>query len=244
MVNAFCGFLILAVLSIGCASKPSRAIAAEYSRVEADIRVYDEYVAGAERKFNQAPAAAQDIPWVKSKIAHMYEIDQFMRRYLDTPYQHNYSEEEKSEFTRQFMTRFNELDRKNTAEIKALLRIYPWFSISKFGVQTDGQAWLLVQHADLDIDFQKMVLKRLAKLYRKGETKPMNYAYLFDRVATSPADATQRKPQRYGTQGQCTGPGTWVPFPIEDEANVDKRRAEVGLGSEAEYIAGFKDICH
>lgn len=243
-MNAFCGFFILAVLSIGCASKPSRAIAAEYSRVEADIRVYDEYISEAEKKFNQTPANPKDISWVKAKIAHMVEVDQYMRRYLDTPYHHKYSEEEKSEFTRLFNTRFNELDQKNTKDIKELLRIYPWFSISKFGEITDNQAWLLVQHADLDIDFQKMVLKRLAKLYKKGETKPMNYAYLYDRVATSPADATMRKPQRYGTQGQCTGPGAWTPFPIEDEANVDKRRAEVGLGSEAEYIAGFKDLCH
>jgi hypothetical protein len=42
------------------------------------------------------------------------------------------------------------------------------------------------------------------------------------------------KPQRYGTQFH-TVDGKLVPRPIEDEANVDARRAAVGLGTMAEY---------
>ncbi|MNL37149.1 hypothetical protein D3C87_1592760 [compost metagenome] len=135
------------------------------------------------------------------------------------------------------------IDFENTEDLKPLLQIYSWFTISEFGRKTDINAWLLVQHADHDPDFQKSVLPTLEKLYPLKETRADNYAYLFDRVAASWNDPSKRKLQRYGTQGMCVGPGTWAPLPVEDEVNLDKRRASVGLGPEADYIAIFKDKC-
>jgi hypothetical protein len=236
--------IVLVICIAGCTSAPARAVASDLSRVDTDIKAYDEYLARSENAFSKIPANARDKEWVKKKIAHMFEVDQYMRHYTDIPFLHKYTEDEKSEFMRKFMLRFNELDEKDTADLKALLDIYYWFKISEFGAQTDNQAWLIVQHADLQIDFQKMVLARLATLYKTNETKPSNYAYLFDRIASSSNDPSKRVPQRYGTQGSCTGPGTWVPWPSEDEVHLDSRRAEVGLGTESDYIAIFKDICH
>ena len=43
------------------------------------------------------------------------------------------------------------------------------------------------------------------------------------------------KPQVYGTQFKIKGQEL-IPAPIEDEQNVDRRRAEVGLPSLAEYL--------
>ena len=83
-----------------------------------------------------------------------------------------------------------------------------------------------------------MVLKRLEKLYRIGETSKSNYAYLHDRIA-----AAENRPQKYGTQGSCIGVGLWKPDPLEDERLVDKFRKDVGLESMFEYKKGFKDIC-
>jgi hypothetical protein len=57
-----------------------------------------------------------------------------------------------------------------------------------------------------------------------------NLAYLTDRVLVA-----QKKPQRYGTQARPEG-GKMVPFPIEDEAKVDERRAELGLAPLADYL--------
>ena len=54
---------------------------------------------------------------------------------------------------------------------------------------------------------------------------------------------TSEKIQRYGTQGRCTGPGTWEPFPVESPDRIDEVRAEVGLGTMAEYKLRFKNIC-
>lgn len=75
-----------------------------------------------------------------------------------------------------------------------------------------------------------------------GEITDSN-AYLFDRVASSFNDPSKRKLQRYGTQGACTGPGTWEPWPVENPKNLDKLRASVDLGSMSEYKMMFKDIC-
>jgi len=78
---------------------------------------------------------------------------------------------------------------------------------------------------DLDLAFQKQVLGLMEPLVKTGVVEPRSYAYLYDRVAV--ADG---RPQRYGTQLKGADP-----FPIEDEANVDARRKQVGLGTMAEY---------
>lgn len=236
--------LLTALMLTSCASFQQRSTASTSERVASDLRIYDEYVAKVESEFSANPASPHDKVWVKKKLNHMFVVDQYMRHYTETPFNNQYNEIEKKEFDLAFMERFQALDRKNTEELKELLKIYPWFSISKFGKVADEQAWLLVQHADLDREFQKMVLTRLEKLYRKKETKPANYAYLYDRVAYSANDESKRVPQRYGTQGKCVGSGKWEPWESEDPKNLDKRRKSVGLGTEAEYIAVFKDICH
>jgi hypothetical protein len=49
------------------------------------------------------------------------------------------------------------------------------------------------------------------------------------------------KKQVYGTQCKLEN-GEAIPEPIEDEANVDKRRAEVGLQPLAEYLKLLKEV--
>ena len=87
------------------------------------------------------------------------------------------------------------------------------------------------------------MLAILEPLAAKGETNPKNFAYLFDRVASSFQNPTERKLQRYGTQGQCTGPGTWEPLPVENPDKLDERRAAIGLPPMAEYKMLFVTQC-
>lgn len=86
----------------------------------------------------------------------------------------------------------------------------------------------------LVLAFQKSALVLLEGLLPAMDTQPQSYAYLYDRVAIA-----EKRPQRYGTQGRCTGPAKWEPYPSENPDGLDKRRAEVGLNSEAEYIKVF-----
>jgi hypothetical protein len=63
-----------------------------------------------------------------------------------------------------------------------------------------------------------------------GEASGQDYAYLTDRVLTG-----QGKKQIYGTQLSVIE-GIIDVQPIEDPANVDKRRKVVGLKSMREYL--------
>ena len=120
-------------------------------------------------------------------------------------------------------------DAENTARMKQVLATHGW--PGKSLVMQDGAraAWLLVQHADTDLAFQKQALGMLEDAVAKGEAEAADLAYLTDRVLVG-----EGKPQRYGTQFH-TIDGKLVPRPIEDEANVDLLRAVAGLPSLAAY---------
>jgi hypothetical protein len=222
----------------------SVAIASSFPRVDQDIKAYDDHIVQMEAIFKTQPVNPNSKTWVAAKLAHMVEVDQYMRKYVSITFTRSYSEDERKEFWKQFGPRFARVDSKHTSDLKELLKIYPWFTISEFGAQTDQNAWLLVQHADLDPAFQKSVLKILTELYPKGETSPSNYAYLFDRVAASWHSPSQRTLQRYGTQGKCVGPQKWEPLPIEDSQRLDERRQSVGLGPESDYIKQVQQVCY
>jgi hypothetical protein len=51
---------------------------------------------------------------------------------------------------------------------------------------------------------------------------------------------TNGHPQLYGTQFHASDQGVLEPFPIEDQDQVDTRRAEVGLDTLAEYTATIR----
>jgi hypothetical protein len=67
-----------------------------------------------------------------------------------------------------------------------------------------------------------------------GEAAPSELAYLTDRVRCGAG-----LPQLYGTQMR-EHEGRLIPQLIEDEANVDARRAAVGLEPLAEYVKRFQ----
>lgn len=117
------------------------------------------------------------------------------------------------------------VDRKDLARMKEIVAKVGWPGQKLVGGAGADAAWLLVQHADRDVAFQKQCLTLLERAVASGDARPANYAYLYDRVAVA-----EKRPQRYGTQysdGQ--------PAPLEDPAHVDRRRRSVGLGTMAAY---------
>ncbi len=130
------------------------------------------------------------------------------------------------------------VDADNLLWLKADLKKNGWYKISTAGETADDAAWLLVQHATDDLDFQRQVLTMMEPLVRQGEANTSNYALLFDRVAVNAG-----RMQLYGSQGQCSGPHRWTPMPIDEPSEVDKRRAEAGLPPLADYIAGINANC-
>ena len=137
------------------------------------------------------------------------------------------SKEKQAEFER-VSTKVAEADEANTKWMKAVIEKLGWPTITMVGKDGASAAWLLVQHADADMKFQRQCLDLMTKL-PKDEISQTNLAYLTDRVLLA-----ERKKQRYGTQFTSVD-GKWKPRPLEDEANVDKLRAEVGMPPIAEY---------
>ena len=216
----------------------SEAPHAPFPRVDSDLADFDKTVAKMQDEFAQIPSDPHDKDWVKQKLQRMFDVDQFWRK-ADIPFQHKYSKDETEYGRKQFVSRFQAIDAANTNDLKELLKIYGWFKISEFGKSSDQNAWLLVQHADQDVAFQKEVLQKLEALHPEAETSPKNYAYLFDRVASN-----EKRPQRYGTQGRCVGPGKWEPHTIENPDRVEELRKAVGLDPLEAYKKRFIDTCH
>lgn len=128
------------------------------------------------------------------------------------------------------------IDRANRQRMKEIVARYGWPGNSLVGKEGANAAWLLVQHADADRPFQKECLGLMEQAAAKGEASKTNLAYLTDRVLVG-----EHKKQRYGTQAREVN-GRFEPEPIEDEANVDKRRAEVGLPPLAEYMEQVRKV--
>jgi hypothetical protein len=129
------------------------------------------------------------------------------------------------------LARMQAIDTANSERLRAIVRRYGWPGPELVGRDGADAAFLLVQHADLT--FQKEMLPLVKKAYRSGELSGPSYALLLDRVFVG-----EGKPQVYGTQAkrieEWNGQEPTLQ-PIEDEANVDKRRAEVGLSPLSEY---------
>jgi hypothetical protein len=108
------------------------------------------------------------------------------------------------------------------ALLRQILAEFGWPGIRLVGEDGASGAWIVVQHADDDVAFQRWCLTQLEAAYRQGEARGSHLAYLTDRVL-----GNEGKPQLYGTQG---GP---VYTPAE-RARVDARRKKLGLPSLAE----------
>lgn len=126
-------------------------------------------------------------------------------------------------------------DKANTEWLGKIIEKHGWPTHSLVGKDGAHAAWLLVQHADAEPMFQRKCLDMMSKA-PKDEVAPIDVAYLTDRVLLS-----EGKKQLYGTQFTSSA-GKWEPRPLEDPANVDKRRAEVGLQPLAEYAKMLESL--
>src|SRR6267142_5245196 len=134
--------------------------------------------------------------------------------------------------------RMDAIDSRNTAKMKRIVKRYLWPRAELVGWDGTEAAFLVVQHSPHS--FQKALLPLMQKEFGTGHLSGPNYALFLDRVL-----AEDGRPQVYGSKAKgFNKDGEPILYPIEDEANVDKRRAEVGLSSLAEYREMMKRIYH
>ena len=136
------------------------------------------------------------------------------------------------------LAQMKKLDADNTARIEAIIRKYGWPRLKLIGQDGTEAFFLLAQHADPA--FRKKVLPLVQQAYKSHDLTGQNYALFIDRVLVESG-----KPQIYGTSAKPFS--EWngkepVLAPIEDQINVDKRRADVGLMPLSEYREFLKQM--
>ena len=131
---------------------------------------------------------------------------------------------------KQAVERQNDLDGKNRQRLDEIVKQHGWPKTSVFGEEASGVAFLIVQHAELD--YQKKYLPMIKEAAAQKEARRSDLAMLEDRILTR-----EGKKQVYGTQLRLNQTTQRMElYPIEDEVNVDSRRAAVGLEPLAEYL--------
>ena len=162
----------------------------------------------------------------------IYQLDQSYRDELE-----KISEEFgwKSEQIKEHWEKIDKIDSVNLTKVKQILDERGWLGTEKIGDQGDMTLFLVIQHSDLES--QEKYLPVLRAAVKKGNSKANYLALLEDRVALRKGEK-----QIYGSQvGRNEETGEAYVLPLIDPDNVDKRRAEVGLGK-LKYYLTFYDL--
>lgn len=129
----------------------------------------------------------------------------------------------------------NAIDASNLKRLIEIAGDIGWPKTSECGKSAASAAFLIAQHSPLET--MKRFYPMVQQAMLDGELPKGNFALYEDRVRMY-----EKRPQLYGTQLQgvtTDGAQKMEIWTIEDEANVDKRRAEMGLGPLAEYAKHF-----
>ncbi len=119
------------------------------------------------------------------------------------------------------------VDKENTLKLKEIIEKIGWPGISKVGKLGASSAWLLAQHADVDVEFQEKCLTLMEE--NRNDVDNRHIAYLTDRVRVN-----KGMNQLYGTQFKGSG-SDYGPHEIEDPDNLEERRTSAGLETFEEY---------
>ena len=140
---------------------------------------------------------------------------------------------EKDQYIRTESVLDDSVDKENTLKLKEIIEKIGWPGISKVGKLGASSAWLLAQHADLDVEFQEKCLKLMEE--NRNDVDNRNIAYLTDRVRVN-----KGVNQLYGTQFKGSG-NDHMPHEIEDPDNLEERRRASGLETFEEYKMKMKE---
>jgi hypothetical protein len=128
--------------------------------------------------------------------------------------------------------------------LEKIVRQYGYPGFKQVGKKSAYNFWLMVQHADAHVDFQRKVLKLMRREVKRYNADPANYAYLVDRIALNSGQL-----EEYGTQvtyagnkGEDYSKVIAIPVSLRDPKNVDKRRAAIGMEPLQNYLDGLAEM--
>ena len=124
------------------------------------------------------------------------------------------------------MTEQSKLDPQLIRQVDSLIAVHGYPGKSKVGEYQKSTAFLVIQHHP-----DEKYLPLLTAAADKGELNWSSVALLVDRVKMEKGEK-----QLYGSQLGPAMHGSYTLQPIEDEPNVNVRRAKVGLGPLEDYL--------
>ncbi|WP_299755864.1 DUF6624 domain-containing protein [uncultured Pontibacter sp.] len=167
---------------------------------------------------------------LKAQLEQIYETDQGIRRKIG-PAQEKYSPD--SPEMQALWKEMRTIDLENKKAVVAILEEHGWPGKSLVGSEASSAAFLVIQHSDKET--MEKYLPMLREAADKGEAAKSQVALMEDRVRMN-----NGQPQLYGSQLKMNNEtGQYELHTIEDEANVDKRREEMGLEPLADYMKRF-----
>lgn len=184
-------------------------------------------------KSNKAKAEANLDKGLVTKLEKIHQEDQMYRQQIEG------IEKEfgwDSDEMKAHWEIINKKDSINLIEVQKILDERGWLAANIIGQKGNQTLFLVIQHSDLST--QEKYLPMMRDAVKKGNANPSQLALLEDRVALR-----QGKRQIYGSQiGRDKETQEYYVLPLEDPDNVDKRRAQVGLGRLQDYISNWSII--
>lgn len=167
---------------------------------------------------------------LQKELLSIYEDDQGIRKVFMEVYKNPKSSKNKIDSIGKIMNRKDSL---NLIKVSKILDEKGWVGKNSIGSQANQTLFLVIQHSDLKT--QQKYLPMMRKAVKQGNANASSIALLEDRIALR-----EGRKQIYGSQ-IAKNPTTKKEYvsPLEDPDNVDKRRAEVGLGSLADYVKNW-----
>ena len=163
----------------------------------------------------------------------IYQEDQYLRMQINDV-EEKYGRD--SDEMKIYWKTIAENDSINLIKIQKILDERGWLGTDIIGNQGNTTLFLVIQHSDLTV--QEKYLPMMREAAARENARPSSLALLEDRVALG-----HGKKQIYGSQiGRNQKTGEFYVLPLEDPENVDKRRADVGLGTLQEYISNWNIV--
>jgi hypothetical protein len=187
------------------------------------------WMVGANLASGQSLAIA-NYSLLTAQLDSIHTKDQKYRQMInDVEAKHGYESKEMQDLWKTI----NKTDSANLIQVSNILEKYGWLGADAVGEQGNATIFLVIQHADLKT--QEKYLPMMRQAVKNGKAKGSELALLEDRVAMR-----QGKKQIYGSQiSRDLKTGKYFVAPIEDEPNVNKRRASVGLMPLEDYARHF-----
>ena len=163
-----------------------------------------------------------------AEIGAMYARDRLLRETIIAGLREANTAEARQAYIEGTQRHFDRIDGENTRRLREIFAEMSWRDLRDISPSAAEQTFSLISHSN-DIAFKKEMAAQFEPLAREGVIPGDRYANLVDDIALE-----EGSPQVYGMNFACHH-GVYQPRPVIDPANLNARRAAIGLNSIEEY---------